>query len=153
MTYTYRASKENPYQLAVGLVVYDHQQDKVLVIEERDGSFHLPIGVVEDSENLRDTIRRTLDQTVGLAAISNCYLGSAHLWNQEEDYEQTVLYHLMTNPLLHGKSVESIEDHPDYTPCWLTPEQSLHFLGPEEQQMVRRFMHHVRNEHVQFAGR
>ena len=140
MTYTYLAYEGNPYQLAVGVIVYDQKQDRVLVVEDRDGNFLLPNEPVRDSENLRETVHRCLVKTAGMIGITSCFIGSAHSWNKQDDYEQTTLYHLLTTPIHQEDQPPPEKEFPEHLLCWLSPEQAEEFLGEGEAQMVRRAM-------------
>ena len=83
MNNEYRATKEWPYQIAAGCVVYRNNDNKTEILllfrKESDGKhYHLPKGTLNRSETLEQCAMRETIEESGATGTIRVYLGAVH---------------------------------------------------------------------------
>ncbi|MFO0971256.1 MAG: NUDIX domain-containing protein [Candidatus Saccharimonadales bacterium] len=143
----YRASKDWPYAISAGCVVYRFKDDKLQVLllkraagdfpelsdNDRD-TFHLPKGGVERRETLEQTALRETAEEAGVEVVVRCYLGSSiNEWVSHQGFQQHKTVHYFAGEW--QKDLPSM-DQEHSAKLWLPYGEALHVL--QKQQNPKR---------------
>lgn len=148
----YRASKDWPYAISAGCVVYRHSKDgfEVLLLKRGAGhranrmggdQFNLPKGHVEHNETIEQSALRETAEEAGCEVKTVTYLGSI-LWDithpiHKIHVEKTVHYFAAE----WQKDLEGIDDEHDEK-VWVSLDEAEKLLGKPnpkgEDEIVKR---------------
>lgn len=140
----YRASKDWPYAVAAGCVVYRREKDKVEVLligrstkhDNNQGgltTYNLPKGHVELKQSLEETaLRETLEEAAVRCEIST-YLGSINRDFVHPHWKTT------TNKTTHYFAADWLEDMGDLDEehdikCWFSLEEARELLCKSDKR-------------------
>lgn len=140
MTEMFRFSKDWPYHVSAGAVVFDASLGKIAVlyrgIERFDKeSWHLPKGTLENNESLGAAAQREVQEETGLIIDIHGYLGAiTQAWvSSGIPINKTTHYFIA----ITKKDLNSIDDEHDEL-IWLSPSEAKHKLSiePKEEEII-----------------
>lgn len=156
----YRATRDWPYAVSSGCVVFRHEEDglKVLLLPRdstknnwgRDGglkvSYHLPKGHVGFSETLLEAAERETKEEAGVDLSIKAYLGA------REDAFTHPNTKIETIKTVHYFAAEwqgglSTKDNEHDAPIWVSVDEAVQLLGPpmpkHENEIIERLKKYI----------
>lgn len=146
----YRASKDWPYAISAGCVVYRFKDDKlqVLLLKRAAGdfpelpdsdkdTFHLPKGGVARTETLEQAALRETAEEAGVEVVIKAYLGSRiYEWDSHRGFQQHKTVHYFAGEW--QRDLEAM-DQEHSEKLWLPYSKALNLLmaqhNPKQEEL------------------
>ncbi len=141
----YRLTKEWPYHVSCGGIVYRSQDDKleVMLLVRHDGSFDIPKGTLHFGETLEGCALREVEEESGQTAEIVGYLGSSLAEGVDKNSGAKISKATHYFALKWVADTGTHDDEYDHIE-WVTPEEAQSKLKASSAEIVGRLLEFTR---------